>query len=104
MQGIEGEMEMNEKWYDEEIAPMLLKLGKKCEKKKMSFLAVVEYAAGERATTKTLSPSASLEMVMVAHCIKTAPNIDGYVIGLSRYLKEKGIDFSSSIVLTQWGK
>jgi hypothetical protein len=34
---------------------------------------------------------------MIAHCAKTAPNIDGYMIGLIRYCREKGIDTGASM-------
>ena len=34
---------MSEKWYDEEVAPVLLDLSRKCEARGISMIAVVEY-------------------------------------------------------------
>lgn len=88
-----------EAWYDAEIAPELLRLGKACETRGLSFIAVVEYAPGLRGETSALSKEASLEMVMLRHCARTVPNIDSYVLGLARYAKENGISTDASIVM-----
>lgn len=91
----------NEKFYDDEIAPMLREVSKKCEAHGMSLLALVEYDKGERGRTTLLQPSAGLEMIMATLCAKAGANIDSYMIGLSRYCREKGIDCSQSIVMRQ---
>ena len=93
-------MEMTtEKIYDNEIAPKLLEISKICETHKIPFLAVVEWAAGKIGSTSLQTPNEGLEMTMIRHCAKTAPNIDGYYFGLSRYANEKNIDTSNSIVM-----
>lgn len=97
-------MSENEDWYDREIAPKLLELSSACHGRGMSFLSVVEYEPGSRARTRRLTEAAGLEMVMIEHCAHTAPNIDGYVLGLIRYCREKGIDTGASIVMRQLGK
>lgn len=94
-------MSENEEWYDREIAPKLLELANACGDRGMSFLATVEYEPGSRSRTERLTPNAGLEMVMIQHCAKTAPNIDGYVIGLIRHCSEKGIDTSGSMVVNR---
>jgi hypothetical protein len=93
-------MTKNEKYYDEHIAPVLKKLSEDCFERGMNFLAVVEYNQGERGRTISLQKDASLEMVMINHCMKTVPNIDGYIIGLKRYAIEKGIDYNASIYMS----
>lgn len=89
----------NEEWYDTEIAPKLAELANLCGDRGMSFLSVVEYEPGSRSTTQRATGNTGLEMTMIAHCAKTAPNIDGYVIGLARYCRENGIDTSASFVM-----
>lgn len=89
----------DEQFYDSEIAPKLRELCEACKARGLSFLAVVEYAPGEHGRTFWRSDSAGIGMVMSQHCAATAPNIDGYVIGLARYCNERGIDTSGSIVM-----
>jgi hypothetical protein len=88
----------DEEWYDEEISPKLLELAEECGKRGLSFVSVVEYGDG-RAHIRRLAQHAGLEMVMIDHCAKIAPNLDGFVIGLKKYCREKGIDTSASIVI-----
>lgn len=92
-------MSENEDWYDREIAPKLLELSKACHDRGMSFLSVVEYEPGGRAQTRRLTDKPSLEMTMIQHCANTAPNVDGYMMGLYRHCREKGIDTSASMVM-----
>lgn len=93
-----------EEWYDREIAPKLLELSQQCYDRGMSFLSMVEYEPGSRARFRRLTIDAGLEMTMIDYCAHTAPNIDGYAIGLMKYCREKGIDTGASIVMRQMGK
>jgi hypothetical protein len=93
------EVSDDEAWYDTEIAPALAALAQRCNERKMSFVAVVEYQPGDRAGTYMLTEDAGLSMHMVSLCSRTAPNVDAYVINLARYCKKHGIDTGSSIVL-----
>jgi len=92
-----------EAWYDAEIAPALVALAKRCNERGMSFIASVEYLAGERAGTYFLTADAGLTMRMQHICAMTAPNIDGYMINLARYCKARGIDTSGSIAMRSFG-
>lgn len=92
---------MNEDVYDKEIAPKLLEIAKRCKAEGIPFLAVVEYTLGKIGKTELQTNNECVEMVMIRHCAKTAPNIDGYIIGLSRYAKENNIDTSGSIIMNQ---
>ena len=89
----------NERWYDEEIAPALLALGKRCEERGMSFIANVEYGPEERGATYSLTKDAGLGMWMVYLCAQTVPNVDAYVMNLRRHCDRNGIDTSASFVL-----
>lgn len=94
-------MTANEEWYDDEIAPKLLELAILCSEREMAFLAVVEYDKG--CISKTIGPGKlSLEMTMINHCAATAPNVDGYIIGLIRHCRERGIDCSQSMIISQY--
>lgn len=94
-------MSEGEKFYDDVIAPALREIMAKCQARGMSFLGLVEYEPGERGRTTLLQPEPGLEMVMATLCAKAGANIDSYMIGLSRYCHEKGIDTSQSIVMRQ---
>lgn len=97
-------MSDNEDWYDREISPKLAELANACGDRGLSFIAVVEYEHGSQATTTRFAEGAGLAMTMIKHCAHTAPNLDGYVIGLIKYCRENGIDTGASIVMQQLGK
>jgi len=94
-------MTENEQWYDAEIAPALLALAERCKEREMSLVAVVEYAPGERGATYQLTESAGLPMVMLQLCGMAGENVDGYMIGLTRYCKKHGIDTGASMFMTR---
>ena len=93
------QVEDNERIYDEAIAPALRDIIIICEKHNIPFTAVAEWNAEQIGMTCCQVPGQCLSMTMINHCVKTAPNIDGYIIGLLRYAKKSGIDYSSSIVM-----
>jgi hypothetical protein len=88
-----------EKIYDTEIAPKLLEIAKICEANGIPFLALVEWAPGNIGRTELRTKDECLEMIMVRHCAKTAPNIDGYVLGLAKWANKEGIDMRGSFVM-----
>ena len=90
---------MNEEIYDKEIAPKLMEIAKLCEKEEIPFLSVVEYSPGLVGRTELQTKDECIKMVMVRHCAKTAPNIDGYIIGLSRWGKKEKVNMDNSIVM-----
>jgi len=95
-------MSEEETYYDEVLAPLLADVAKKCIAKGMSFVGVIEYEQDGRGRTRTLQSDASLEMRMIEHCAKTVPNVDGYIIGLVRYCREKEIPMGDSFVLNEF--
>ena len=92
-------MEDNEKYYDDVLTAKLAEIARLCKKKAIPFLAVIEYAPGKIGETRMQTPDECLKMVMIRHCTKTAPNVDGYIMGLAKYTRDKGIDTSGSIVM-----
>lgn len=94
-------MEKNETIYDKEIAPRLLEIGEICKANGIPFMAVAEWSPGEIGRTDMRTNDECLEMTMIRHCAKTAPNIDGYIIGLSRYANENCISLDGSIVMNR---
>lgn len=94
-------MSEDEKWFDENIAPVLLELANKCGERGMAFVAGVQYGPAECDFQRTvrLPEKPSLRMVMLAHCAKMGNNIDGYAMGLLKYCKENGIGYDASMVL-----
>lgn len=90
---------MSEKIYDDEIAPLLRKVCNLCVKHGIPFLAVAEYAPGMIGRTAFRIKSECIEMLMIRHCAKTAPNIDGYIFGLGKWAKKENVSMDASIVM-----
>lgn len=91
---------MSEAFYDEHIAPELMRLAKLCETNGMSFLCQVEYAPEETAETKAVTASAGLKTVIARAGMECHGNVDSFMIGVQRYAMKHG---HSSAVLTILG-
>ena len=89
----------NEEWYDNEIAPALAELAKRCHERGMAFLAVVEYEPGDRGGTYSVTDHAGLPMHMLYLCARTAPNVDSYIINLEKHCATRGLDTEASMVM-----
>lgn len=87
---------MSEKLYDERVAPLLMEAAKICMELNMPLLALVEYAPDKRGETRVVMPGEGLAMTMARHVVKCGVNVDAYMIGLTRYCREQGIDTSGS--------
>lgn len=59
-----------EKFYDEKIAPDLLRLGEMCREKGLSFVCGVEWELDQVGRTAFLSPSASGNLRKVNHILQ----------------------------------
>jgi hypothetical protein len=94
-------MSAQERFYDEHIAPALAALAQRCMDNGLSLVATVQFGPSndDRGTTLVMQPDANLAMVMARYCVMTAPNVDAYMIGLTRYCKENGIDTSASMYM-----
>jgi hypothetical protein len=104
---MEGGLPVNdEKFYDEEIAPALSDLARKCEERGIGFLAMVGYDdAGSVGRTVTLPENVPFMLRLAdtlgrCWCEGGAVNVDGFMIALMRHAREHG---HSSAVLAQLG-
>lgn len=93
----------NEKWYDEEIAPALLAIGKKLEDRGMSMIATVEYNPDERGSTFVLSKDATLPMHILRIAAQAGWNFDSLAMGVLRFCKARGISTDASMFLSRFG-
>jgi hypothetical protein len=82
--------EEREQFYDREIAPALLELGRKCQAKGLSMAAEVEWAPGEGGTTATLAASAGFGIRMAHLAMQARGNVDSLILALMKYGKEHG--------------
>jgi hypothetical protein len=95
----ENERGDNEVFYDEEIAPALIDLAKRCNERGMAFVASVEYDQDKRGDTYFMTEDAGIAINMVYLAARAAPNVDGFVINLKRHCNKHGIDTESSFIL-----
>ena len=73
---------MSERFYDEEIAPALLALAKKCEAAGLSLVATCEYAEGEIGTTYTMASGASASFRVALYGAEAQGNVDSLILTL----------------------
>jgi hypothetical protein len=100
-------MSDREKFYDDEIAPALLDMAKRCAERGMSMVAVVEYEPGtdeddigSTGETVSLQPGSGFKMRLIEAAIQAHGNADALIMALMRYATEHG---HSSICLQQLG-
>ena len=99
--------EEREAFYDAEIAPALLELGKKCQDRGLSFLALIEWGADDLGRTCTIAKDGSqffrvMQAATQARASNGAFNLDAFVIGMGRDTTTNRRPHSS-IVLSQMG-
>jgi len=80
----------NETFYDDEIAPVLLALAKKCEERGMAFLALVEYEHGKTAETLTRPAGTGIAFLMTETAAKAQGNFDALVNAVRRHAAKHG--------------
>lgn len=91
---------MSERFYDEVIAPQLLRIAKQCEENGLSLVALCEWEPGENGTTATLQENASVAVLLTHASTRAQGNIDALVMACIRYAQEHG---HSSAVLSSFG-
>lgn len=89
-----------EAFYDAEIAPELLRLGKLCQDNGLSFHTIVEWNPGDTGRTMCLVEGFSLQMDLSRVLFESRGNIDAFLIYLMKRARKIG---HSSIVLHQLG-
>lgn len=68
--GQERQPSEGEAWFDSEIAPQLLALADLCRERGMSFINVVEFAPGERASTVRMTDGAGAAMEAIKKAVE----------------------------------
>lgn len=91
---------MSEQIYDEQIAPLLLEVGKICQTHGLPLVAQVEYEPGEMGLTKFLPAGSGMAMEMMNKAARCRNNVDSLIMWLMAHAKEHG---HSSIFLMQLG-
>ena len=88
---------MSESFYEEEIAPELLKLAKRCEERGMSLVALCEFEKGNSGAVLTMRENAGCAMRIVRYAASAFGNADKLIMWLIQDGKKHGHD---SIYLT----
>lgn len=96
-----------EKFYDEEVAPVLMELAKKCLENGLSMLASVEWDPtnpddGGWGKTMALQrvQDRGLPITMQAIAVDAGRNVDSLILGIARHCNRHGIDLSQSMYLS----
>lgn len=89
-----------EKFYDDEIAPALAAIAKRCEDAGLSFAASVEWERGESGSTVSLQENSGFSTRMAAVASRCNHNADTLIWAIMDYGRKHG---HSSISLMQLG-
>jgi hypothetical protein len=92
--------EEREAFYDREIAPVLLELGRKCQDNGLSLVAVVEWAPGDTGRTANICEGAGIGLRMTHMAAQAAGNADALIMALMKHGREHG---HNSMCLHQLG-
>jgi hypothetical protein len=84
-----------ETFYDEQIAPVLLDLAKKCQDNGLSIAAMVEWDPGETGRTAALAGNSGFGIRMVEMAMRCHGNVDSLIMGLMKYGTEHGHNSAS---------
>lgn len=80
----------DEDFYDKEVAPKLLELGKLCEQRGMSFVCFVEYLPEHFAETACVKAKASFAFRLILWAGRCRGNIDSLMIAVQRWAQKYG--------------
>mgnify|MGYP001609518279 CR=1 FL=1 len=89
-----------EAFYDERIAPELLRLAELAQEAGIGFVAMVEWEPGEGGRTVALPKGASVGIRMVEVAMRARGNVDALFIAISKYARQHG---HSSLYLHRLG-
>lgn len=92
-------MSNQEKIYDEEIAPLLLKAGEICQKHGMTIVAQVEYEPGEFGLTAAMGENPSLAMQMLRWLAMAKTDIGRFLRQVQNHARKHGHSSASLYLL-----
>ena len=81
---------MGEEFYDEEIAPALMRLAKSCEEHGLSLIAMVEFGPNETGSTFSVRENAGIEIQVARMAMRSQGNADMLIMGLRDYGSKHG--------------
>lgn len=93
-------MSTKETFYDEHIAPVLLRLCKLAEANGISFVAMVEWQPGETGRTHCLQAEAGFSVRLADAAVCSLGNVDSLLIAVERWARAHG---HNSMYLAQLG-
>lgn len=79
-----------EDFYDQHIAPELLRLVKLAEENGISLIAMAEWEPGETGRTAALQSSAGFAIRMAEAAMRSLGNVDSFMLAMTRYAREHG--------------
>ena len=82
--------EDREKIYDEEVAPVLAALVKRCGELGFSMVARVEWMPGESGRTEFLALDASVGQKMTHWAAQADGNVDSLLLAVERHARKTG--------------
>lgn len=88
----------NERYYDEKIAPHLLRLAERCAERGMSFVAQVEYGPDETATTANAPANTSHSGKLTYLAARSVGNIDKLAMNLGQHVRQTGCGHNSIVL------
>jgi len=91
-----------EQFYDDHIAPELLRLGKLCEDRGMAFLAHIEFDEGYFGTTVAIPVKRSWAFVLAHYAVQAKGNFDALAFAVARHVRENSTGHNS-LILSQMG-
>lgn len=89
-----------EAFYDEHIAPELLRIAKLAEDNGISLVVMAEWEPGETGCTVTLAKQSGFGIRMAEAAMRCHGNVDAFMIATSKHAREHG---HNSIFLSQAG-
>lgn len=85
--------------FHEKVKPAAEALARACSENGMALSGMIEVGGEEAVTLMTKDERLTLSGFMVRQCIHHSPNIDGFMLALSSFVKEHKIDVSASLVM-----
>lgn len=92
----------NERFYDEQIAPELARLGKLCEARGLPFLAHVEFDQGHYGTTAAAPATRSWGFTLALYAATAKGNFDALAFAVAKHVRENNTGHGS-LILKQMG-
>jgi len=81
----------DEGFYDEEIAPLLAAISRRCEERGMSFVAACQFDGTGYGVTVSLRDDAALPLMVVEAALRAGLDIDAMLASIERLARRGGL-------------